>query len=77
MTSFNICLMNKSAEGNNKISNDLIISFLRLADNVISTNPDFLQKMHITRLSYFIKIFNAADIDSPLWEKLSKVCLNN
>lgn len=73
-TTFNIIKLNKH---DSKISDDLLNSFLRVGNDIVTKFPQAVISLNIQRLSNFIKAFSAEDLDSPLLEKLSMSSLNN
>jgi len=77
-TATNLLIENKyEANTNARISEDLIISLLKIIDNVLEANPEFLPNILFGKLAYYLKIFNSENIDNPIFEKLSIITLKN
>jgi len=73
-TTFNIIKLNKQ---DSKIADDLLNSFLRVGNDIVTKYPNTLISLSPQRLSNFIKAFSSEELDSPLLEKLSMTSLNN
>ena len=71
-TTFNIIKLNKQ---DSKISEDLLNSFLRVGNDIVTKYPNTLMTINIQRLANFLKAFTSEELDSPLLEKLSMITL--
>ena len=73
-TAYNLVKTNRI---DSRISDDLLNSLLRIADNVVRHNPQFLPSFYANRTGNYVRAFNSANIDSSIIDKLAFASLNN